>query len=180
MIKEVLVFHHSHLDIGYTHSQPIVWELQNEYLTQLVPWLESTSKGTDQRSIPRWTCEATDPVLRWIERSPPQMVDRFVALCQSKQISLTALARHITALVDRPGLQRLIEGKARLEKLISRPIQPPVSLMSTAFLGRWQMCSLTTVSIFSLWPLTHTWGMPSLLGPGFSSGRLHPGATCLF
>ena len=123
MIKEILVFHHSHLDVGYTHSQPFVWELQQEYLTQVVSWLESTGHSTDDRCAPRWTCEATDPVLRWIDRSPAPWVDRFVALCRSGRISLTALARHITALVDRPGLHRLIEGKTRLEKLTSRSIR---------------------------------------------------------
>jgi alpha-mannosidase len=123
MIKEILVFHHSHLDVGYTHSQPFVWELQQEYLTQVVAWLESTGDSTDDRCAPRWTCEATDPVLRWIDRAPAPLVDRFVALCRSGRISLTALARHVTALVDRPGLHRLIAGKARLEKLTSRPIR---------------------------------------------------------
>ena len=123
MIKEILVFHHSHLDVGYTHSQPFVWELQQEYLTQVISWLESTGDGSDNRCAPRWTCEATDPVLRWIDRSPAPLVDRFVALCRSGRISLTALARHITSLVDRPGLHRLIAGKARLEELTSRPIR---------------------------------------------------------
>jgi alpha-mannosidase len=123
MIKEILVFHHSHLDVGYTHSQPFVWELQQEYLTQVISWLESTGDGVDARSTPRWTCEATDPVLRWIDRSPAPLVERFVALCRSGRISLTALARHVTALVDRPGLRRLIEGKTRLEQLTSRPIR---------------------------------------------------------
>ena len=123
MIKEILVFHHSHLDVGYTHSQPFVWELQQEYLTQVVSWLESTADGADHRSAPRWTCEATDPVLRWLDRAPGPLMDRFVALCRSGRISLTALARHVTALVDRSGLHRLIEGKARLEKLTSRAIR---------------------------------------------------------
>ena len=90
MINEILVFHHSHLDVGYTHSQPFVWELQQEYLSQVISWLESTADSTDDRSAPRWTCEATDPVLRWIDRSPASLVDRFVALCRSGRISLTA------------------------------------------------------------------------------------------
>jgi alpha-mannosidase len=123
MIKEILVFHHSHLDVGYTHSQPFIWELQQEYLTQVISWLESNDGRGDDRSAPRWTCEATDPVRRWIDRSPAPLVDRFVALCRSGRISLTALARHITALVDRPGLHRLIEGKASLEQLTSCPIR---------------------------------------------------------
>jgi alpha-mannosidase len=123
MIREILVFHHSHLDVGYTHSQPFVWELQQEYLTQVIPWLEATAGDADQRSAPRWTCEATDPVLRWIDRAPAPLVERFVALCRSGRISLTALARHMTALIDGPGLRRLIEGKARLEKLTLRPIR---------------------------------------------------------
>src|SRR5882724_10207584 len=121
MIKEILVFHHSHLDVGYTHSQPLVWELQQEYLTQVVEWLESTADIG--RCAPRWTCEATDPVLRWIERSPASLVDLFIALCQSGRIGLTALGRHVTALVDRRGLDRLIEGKARLESVTSCSIR---------------------------------------------------------
>jgi alpha-mannosidase len=70
MIEEILLVHHSHLDVGYTHSQPILWELQQEYLTQVVTWLEDTVSEFEAGAAPKWTCEATEPVLRWIDRSP--------------------------------------------------------------------------------------------------------------
>ena len=41
-VEELLVLHHSHLDVGYTHAQPIVWKLQVEFISEVVDWLEST------------------------------------------------------------------------------------------------------------------------------------------
>ena len=62
-VDEILLAHHSHLDIGYTHSQPIVSELQREFISLALDWLERTHDLPDG-SRPKWTCEATEPVLQ--------------------------------------------------------------------------------------------------------------------
>jgi len=106
--------HHSHLDVGYTHSQPFVWELQQEYLTTgdrvagvrpvMVQTLARTRDG-----------HASDhPVLRWIDRSPAPLVDRFIALCRSDE-SADRLGASRHGARRSPGLRRLIEGKTRLK-----------------------------------------------------------------
>src|SRR6266700_7761745 len=123
MIDEILLVHHSHLDVGYTHSQPILWELQQEYLTQVVAWLEDTVSDLEAGAAPKWTCEATEPVLRWIDRSPQSLIDRFFALCRIGRIGLTALRWHTTALADAASLRRLLNGKRTLEAVSGLPIQ---------------------------------------------------------
>jgi alpha-mannosidase len=121
-VDELLVLHHSHLDVGYTHAQPIVWKLQIEFLSEVVDWLESTS-DLDERSRPKWTCEATEPVTRWLRSVAELDVQRFRALVDSGRIGLTALRWHIDAGVDRAGLERLVAGKAELERTLGTSIR---------------------------------------------------------
>ena len=98
-IKEILLLHHSHLDVGYTHSQPILWELQLEYIDQVLDWLEQT-EGLPEGARPRWTCEVSEPVRMWLERSPPSQVKRFAKLCKSGRLGLSALRWHTTGLAN--------------------------------------------------------------------------------
>jgi alpha-mannosidase len=120
-IKEILLLHHSHLDVGYTHSQPILWELQKEYIDQVLDWLEQT-EGLPEGARPKWTCEASEPVLKWLARSSSSQIVRFVNQCRNGRLGLSALRWHTTALANRSGLERLLEGKKELEKLVGRKI----------------------------------------------------------
>ena len=62
-------------------------------------------------------------MLRWIDRSPQDLIDRFFALCRTGRIGLTALRWHTTALADAASLRRLLDGKRRLEAVSGLPIQ---------------------------------------------------------
>ncbi|MFF5289343.1 hypothetical protein [Paractinoplanes globisporus] len=120
-IDEILVLHHSHLDVGYTHSQPILWRLQAEYISQALDWLESTAdRPEDER--PKWTCEATEPVRRWLAGASPDQVVRFKDLCDQGRIGLSALRWNVSATIDRPGIRRLLAGKRELEEVVGRAI----------------------------------------------------------
>jgi hypothetical protein len=120
-IKEILLLHHSHLDVGYTHSQPILWELQHEYLGQVLDWLEQTENLPDG-ARPKWTCEVTEPVSRWLTRSSEKDVKRFIKLYQEGRIGISGLRWHTTALANRAGLERLLDGKTKLEKILGGKI----------------------------------------------------------
>jgi len=121
-VEEILLLHHSHLDVGYTHSQPIVWELQLEYLSQAVDWLEQTA-GLPEPGRPKWTCEATEPVRRWLAAASEHETDRFTSLVHQGRIGLSALRWHVTANVDHAGLERLIAGKRELEQRLNTSIR---------------------------------------------------------
>jgi len=120
-IQEILLLHHSHLDVGYTHSQPVLWELQHEYLDQVLDWLEQT-ESLPEGARPKWTCEATEPVLRWLKRAQSSQIERFARLCRSGRLGLSALRWHTTALANRAGLERLLDGKRELEQLVGTKI----------------------------------------------------------
>ena len=48
--KEVLILHHSHVDVGYTHPQSMYWELQKGYLDAALDMLDRTENWPDDLS----------------------------------------------------------------------------------------------------------------------------------
>ena len=95
--KELLVIHHTHVDIGYTHPQPLVWELHNRYLDEAIEYCERTSSYPEGSRM-KWTCEVTSVAQNWLKTASPQQVRRMRKLVANGQIGFGAMLFHWTAL----------------------------------------------------------------------------------
>ena len=78
-IKEILVLHHSHMDIGYTHPQPVVWELHDRCIDDAIELCEKTADYPEGSRV-KWTCEVTNVVMHWLESASPEQIARMKAL----------------------------------------------------------------------------------------------------
>ncbi|MBD3290532.1 hypothetical protein GF337_17135, partial [candidate division KSB1 bacterium] len=114
-IKEILVLHHSHFDIGYTHTQPVVMELQRDFIDQALILLDST-KDWDEFSQPRWTCEATTQVLKWLETASERDVARFEKYLKEGRIGISGMDFNITPLCSAEQLVRLLYKSDYLQR----------------------------------------------------------------
>ena len=111
-LKEILVLHHSHLDVGYTHSQPVVWELHREYIDQALELLEQTADWPEAVR-PKWTCEVTAPVLKWLETAGAD-AERFHRFVREQRLAIGALQYNLTPLNSADQLKRQLAPIATL------------------------------------------------------------------
>jgi alpha-mannosidase len=104
--NEVLILHHSHVDIGYTHPQSMYWELQKDYLTAALDMLDRTEAWPDDLSKPRWTAEVTSPVMRWLQTATAEEVERLKKHIQSGRFGISGFEYNTTPLCSAEGLAR--------------------------------------------------------------------------
>ena len=114
-IKEVLCLHHSHLDIGFTHPQPMILELQQDYIDQAIDLCIRTADFPEESRF-RWTLETTYPLLKWLENASDKRISLVGDLIQQRQISITASMMHSTPLSDLEEMIRLMEPVRELRQ----------------------------------------------------------------
>lgn len=104
MIRELLFVHHTHTDIGYTHPQPVVFELHRRFLEQALDLADATADWPEASRF-RWTCEVTGTTLDWWERASERDRGRFLAAAERGQLEVAAMAWHMTPLMDHAMLR---------------------------------------------------------------------------
>jgi hypothetical protein len=99
LAEEVLILHHSHLDVGYTYPQTMGWELQKDFLSAALDML-------DRAETARWTAEVTEPLLRWLQTAKPADVGRLKKHVRSGRFGISGFQYNTTPLCSAEGLAR--------------------------------------------------------------------------
>ena len=109
MIKEVHLIHHSHTDIGYTHPQPVIFELHRRFIDEALDLADELPVG-DHYSRFKWTCEVTGTTKLWWDSASNESRDRFIAAVKRGQIEVAAMQWHFTPLADLSMLIKSLEN----------------------------------------------------------------------
>lgn len=125
-IKEIWCMAHSHLDVGYTHPQPLLLALQNDYIEQAVDLCIRTMDYPEEARF-RWTCEATYPVVRWLRTAEPERVRLFKQLVKEGYVSITALPMHTTPCCSAGEALHMLEDLDELREQVGSKITTAVN-----------------------------------------------------
>lgn len=107
-VETIYLIHHSHTDVGYTHDQPIVWDLHRRFIDAAIDECDrSADRDTDDAF--RWTVETTGVLMHWLQTANDRQVERFVRLARAGRIEVTAMLANVTPLYD---VDQLIESFA--------------------------------------------------------------------
>lgn len=125
-IKEILCLHHSHLDVGYTHPQSMLLELQCDYIEQVIDLCLKTQNLPEESRF-RWTCEATLPVMKWLETAKASRVSLFRKLVKEGYISITAMPMHTTPGCTALQLTQALQQLDHIRKLTGSSITTAIN-----------------------------------------------------
>ncbi len=121
--QEVLILHHSHVDVGYTHPQSMYWELQKQYIDAVLDMLDRTESWPDDVSRPRWTAEVTEPVIRWLETASAEDVARLKRYIASGRFGISGFEYNTTPLSSSEGLARQLYNVRLLRRQLGADIR---------------------------------------------------------
>ncbi|MCS7055911.1 MAG: hypothetical protein NZM18_07035 [Thermoflexales bacterium] len=121
MIEEILLLHHTHTDIGYTHEQPIVWELNRQFIEDALDQIERTADW-DAPSQPIWTCEVTETLRYWLRKATIAQVERFRRAVSAGRMSACAMPYNLTPMVGTPQFIRALSALPELRQMLGLPL----------------------------------------------------------
>jgi hypothetical protein len=113
---EIHLVHQTHLDIGYTHTQEEVLNLQVEHLRTALKYIEKT-KDYPPGSRFIWHPEGMWAVEEFLRIASEEEKKIFIKACQDKQIHIDALyAQAMTGMYSEEELMELVSAAKRFEK----------------------------------------------------------------
>lgn len=121
-IKEIWCMPHSHLDIGYTHPQPMLMELQTDYLDQALDLCDRTADYPDGARF-CWTVEANAVLRKWLETADSKKTERLRDAVRRGQFCVTALPFHTTPCANANEMVHMLSGLDELSAAVGDRIR---------------------------------------------------------
>jgi len=115
MIKDILLLHHSHTDIGYTNYQDTVFALQRDHIRRAM-YLAEKYGDAPQGERFKWTCETTIIVEDFLQHASGDEIDKLVSLHKRGLIDFGGMYTNVSALYTAEMLMRSIEVAENLRK----------------------------------------------------------------
>jgi len=120
---EVFVVQHSHIDVGYTHTQEAIAEFHAQFLSQAVDFAlspEQARRAPEARF--KWTCEGFWAVEQYLNRASAAERARLLRAMKEGLIELTAAYFHMTELPDMELLRRSVSYAASFARREAVPL----------------------------------------------------------
>lgn len=121
-LKNIYLIHHSHLDIGFTHSQVVVEQLQTDFINQALDLLDAT-KDWDELSRPRWTIEVSQQLKLWLASATAKDLARLKRHVRGKRLGLGAIQYNTTPLSSIESLCRQLAEVRYYRKKFGFPVR---------------------------------------------------------
>jgi len=114
---KVYLLHHTHFDIGYTHTQEEVFRIQIRNLENAMALVEQ-NKHRPEAARFRWNPEVTFTVMKWLQQAKQNEIDRFKSMVQDGYIGLDGFYTGMLTGLCRPEeLAQVFAQKKQLEEL---------------------------------------------------------------
>jgi alpha-mannosidase len=111
-ITEVHILHHTHVDVGYTDLQPVIWDKHVQYLEQVLDYCRASDGHSDDAQF-RWVCEFTWPMLQFFRTRPERAAEMAERLRQGR-VELAGLFLDPTELMDKRAYEMALVPAQRL------------------------------------------------------------------
>ncbi len=115
MIREILLLHHSHTDIGYTNYQANVFALQRDYIRRAMILAERYAAGQPGEQF-KWTCETTIIVADFLKHATTREIERLQALHQQGLIGFGGMYCNVSPLYSTDMLARTLSVVGQLRR----------------------------------------------------------------
>ncbi|MEZ4833096.1 MAG: hypothetical protein R2873_14105 [Caldilineaceae bacterium] len=81
-IDTVYFIHHSHTDIGYTHDQPVVWDMPHCFYRRSAGPGRKVRQSRRRRRFPLDGGD-DDALMRWLDQASDAEIERFVVAMEA-------------------------------------------------------------------------------------------------